>query len=230
MDEGNEHHTADLDGSRDGEVSLATARRHDVTGDLDATSHDASRHGALVPEDVVERMEAAEDEDEDDEIVINVKAAEGDVSLNNEKEQVSPSADKSPVDKNKENLMGPPTKRTPIATPKAAMVTKDATPRLANLRVKVGPPAQQHHGILKNKMDGRADSRLAPSQWETLLQSNAVSHWLGTNLELALDGLGQNFDNYGVLAMELPQSCAKPSKLTTEFFFLTHWGRVTHNV
>ena len=29
----------------------------------------------------------------------------------------------------------------------------------------------------------RADSRLAPSQWETLLQSNAVSHWLGTNLD-----------------------------------------------
>ena len=24
----------------------------------------------------------------------------------------------------------------------------------------------------------RADSRLAPSQWETSLQSNAVSHWL----------------------------------------------------
>ena len=32
----------------------------------------------------------------------------------------------------------------------------------------------------------RADSRLAPSQWETLLQSNAVSHWLGANLESAL--------------------------------------------
>ena len=32
---------------------------------------------------------------------------------------------------------------------------------------------------------GRVDSRLAPSQWETLLQSNAVSHWLGTNLESA---------------------------------------------
>ena len=31
-----------------------------------------------------------------------------------------------------------------------------------------------------------ADSRFAPSQWETLLQSNAVSHWLGTNLESAL--------------------------------------------
>ena len=32
----------------------------------------------------------------------------------------------------------------------------------------------------------RADSRLAPSQWETLLQSNAVSHWLGLNLESAI--------------------------------------------
>ena len=32
----------------------------------------------------------------------------------------------------------------------------------------------------------RADSRFAPSQWETSLQSNAVSHWLGTNPESAL--------------------------------------------
>ena len=32
----------------------------------------------------------------------------------------------------------------------------------------------------------RADSRLAPSQWETSLQSNAVSHWLCTKLEPAL--------------------------------------------
>ena len=32
----------------------------------------------------------------------------------------------------------------------------------------------------------RADSRLAPRQWETSLQSNAVSHWLGANLESAL--------------------------------------------
>ena len=29
----------------------------------------------------------------------------------------------------------------------------------------------------------RADSRFAPSQWETSLQSNAVSHWLGANLD-----------------------------------------------
>ena len=32
----------------------------------------------------------------------------------------------------------------------------------------------------------RADSRLAPSQRETSLQSNADSHWLGANLESAL--------------------------------------------
>ena len=32
----------------------------------------------------------------------------------------------------------------------------------------------------------RADSRIAPSQWETSLQSNAISHWLGANLESAL--------------------------------------------
>ena len=37
----------------------------------------------------------------------------------------------------------------------------------------------------------RADSRLAPSQWETLLQSNAVSHWLGATLESALRYPGQ---------------------------------------
>ena len=30
------------------------------------------------------------------------------------------------------------------------------------------------------------DSMLAPSQWDTSLQSNAVSHWLGANLEPAL--------------------------------------------
>ena len=32
----------------------------------------------------------------------------------------------------------------------------------------------------------RADSTLAPSQWETSLQSNAVSHWLSANLETVL--------------------------------------------
>ena len=32
----------------------------------------------------------------------------------------------------------------------------------------------------------RADSRFAPSQWETALLCNNVSHWLGANLESAL--------------------------------------------
>ena len=32
----------------------------------------------------------------------------------------------------------------------------------------------------------RADPRFAPSQWETSLQSNGVSHWLDANLETAL--------------------------------------------
>ena len=34
--------------------------------------------------------------------------------------------------------------------------------------------------------ENRVDSRFVLSQWETLLQSNAASHWLGTNLESAL--------------------------------------------
>ena len=32
----------------------------------------------------------------------------------------------------------------------------------------------------------RAETRIAPSQWEMSLQSNAISHWLGTNLESTL--------------------------------------------
>ena len=32
----------------------------------------------------------------------------------------------------------------------------------------------------------RAEPKLAPSQWETVLQSNAVSHWLSANLEAVL--------------------------------------------
>ena len=43
-------------------------------------------------------------------------------------------------------------------------------------------------GMCTNKWENiRADSRLATSQWETSLQSNAVSHWLGANLESALN-------------------------------------------
>ena len=43
--------------------------------------------------------------------------------------------------------------------------------------------------IIIQPISCRADSRLAPSLWQTSLQSNAVSHWLGTNLESALSWL-----------------------------------------
>ena len=42
---------------------------------------------------------------------------------------------------------------------------------------------------ISHEIDGflhRADSRFVPSQWETALLCNDVSHWLGANLELAL--------------------------------------------
>ena len=37
-----------------------------------------------------------------------------------------------------------------------------------------------------NHLWHRVDSRFAPSQWDTSIQSNAVSHWLGANLESTL--------------------------------------------
>ena len=46
----------------------------------------------------------------------------------------------------------------------------------------------------------RADSGLAPSQWETSLQSNDVSHWLG----------------------------AKKPRISPGSHWIIHWGRLTH--
>ena len=53
------------------------------------------------------------------------------------------------------------------------------------------------------------DSRLPPSQWEMSLQSNAVSHWLGINLDSAL---------FFVLCM-----CIS-IQYTSVRVFLTPWG------
>ena len=39
----------------------------------------------------------------------------------------------------------------------------------------------------ERRMNFKTDSRFAPSQWETSLQSNAVSHWLGANLGSVLN-------------------------------------------
>ena len=38
-------------------------------------------------------------------------------------------------------------------------------------------------------MYNRADSRLMLSQWETSLQSNDISHWLGADLESVLNNI-----------------------------------------
>ena len=42
-------------------------------------------------------------------------------------------------------------------------------------------------GMLSNWY--RANSRLAPSQWETSLQSNTVYHWIGTNYNQPCDNV-----------------------------------------
>ena len=42
-------------------------------------------------------------------------------------------------------------------------------------------------GMIDGFKECRVDSRLAPSQWETSLQSNAVSRWLDANLESVLE-------------------------------------------
>ena len=45
----------------------------------------------------------------------------------------------------------------------------------------------QNRNVHISVRNGRADSRLATSQWEMSLQSNTVSHWLGANLKSALE-------------------------------------------
>ena len=53
---------------------------------------------------------------------------------------------------------------------------------MACLWVLIGWCKLNHWGL------DRADSSFAPSQWETVLLRNDVSHWLGANLESALPG------------------------------------------
>ena len=43
------------------------------------------------------------------------------------------------------------------------------------------------HDVMKCWYTGPADSRFAPSQWETSLLCNDVSHWPGASLESVLD-------------------------------------------
>ena len=54
----------------------------------------------------------------------------------------------------------------------------------SNTQILINPSGQVMHIFATNI---RADSRFVPIQWETSLRSNAISHWLGTNLESALN-------------------------------------------
>ena len=61
----------------------------------------------------------------------------------------------------------------------------------------------------------RADSKFAPSQWEASLQSNAISHWLGANLESALEyvyAANEVLNIYCLLSPQQPGQ-GKPSLL-----------------
>ena len=66
----------------------------------------------------------------------------------------------------------------------------------------------------------RDDSRFEPSQWETALFCNNISHWPGASLESSLcfvwgqiEGLVQERRNSSASAMELCLSCTNPWKL-----------------
>ena len=50
-------------------------------------------------------------------------------------------------------------------------------------------PKDYSYGIsaISAQTEYRADSWFAPSQWETALLCNDISHWLDANLELALE-------------------------------------------
>ena len=61
----------------------------------------------------------------------------------------------------------------------------------------------------------RANSRSAPSQWEMSLPSNAISHWLGANLDSALKSLFMLSLEYSVLwGLDKYHGCWSPG--TTE--------------
>ena len=62
----------------------------------------------------------------------------------------------------------------------------------------------------------RAASRLASSQWETALQSNAVSHWLDANLESALISVSRNYRKCKYIFM-FPQISSAWLWLTNNF-------------
>ena len=59
------------------------------------------------------------------------------------------------------------------------MIAPVRVKQLWRIWVKSSLSTTKHSANYHKIPHNRADSRLPPSQWETLLQSNAISHWLG---------------------------------------------------
>ena len=69
----------------------------------------------------------------------------------------------------------------------------------------------------------RTDSRLTPSQWRTSLQSNAISHWLGTNLASVLwlpqPMMKPRGFNVSLTVTKLQQNTSTKLNLTFNFWY-----------
>ena len=73
----------------------------------------------------------------------------------------------------------------------------------------------------------RADSRLPPSQWETSLQSNTVSHWLGANPESAPILMTFPVSYWAHAMPEIIQSEHIDPYVTTGRYTCHDWGYAT---
>ena len=71
-------------------------------------------------------------------------------------------------------------------------------------------------------IEAQGDPRFAPSQWETSLERNTVSHWLGANLESALKALPRKV----ILNSILMKCCSSP---LYQFQMPNHFG-ILHRV
>ena len=79
-------------------------------------------------------------------------------------------------------------------------------------------------------MNPRADSRLAPSQWETL-HSNTLSHWLGANLESALNHMNSlGTDNVALAKQNTTKLSAHFLGYTIHALIHEHQHRVTNSL
>ena len=69
----------------------------------------------------------------------------------------------------------------------------------------------------------KADSRFVPSQWETALLCNDVSHWVGANLESTLSSIAKNVFNIDTRCTyqvhQQAVGCPRPRKISFFFFF-----------